>query len=76
MQYRHAFVPGGWFFFTVVTEKPRPLLAPAQAIAVLREAFRTVWVLRPFVMNAAVALSDHLHCIWTLPPDDRDFATR
>jgi putative transposase len=23
-----------------------------------------------------VVLPDHLHCIWTMPPDDADFATR
>lgn len=76
MQYRHAFVPGGSFFFTVVTENRKPLLASAQAIAVLREAFRTVRASRPFAMDAAVILPDDLHCIWTLPPDDGDFATR
>lgn len=25
---------------------------------------------------AAVVLPDHLHCIWTLPPEDHDFSTR
>lgn len=76
MRYRRAFVPGGSFFFTVVTEKRRPVLASAQAIAVLRGAFPAVPASRPFVMNAAVVLPDHLHCICTLPSDDGDFATR
>jgi len=31
---------------------------------------------RPFVLDAMVVLPDHLHCIWTLPPGDGDFATR
>ncbi len=31
---------------------------------------------RPFVIEAFVLLPDHLHCIWTLPPDDADYATR
>ena len=31
---------------------------------------------RPFTLEAAVVLPDHLHCIWTLPPGDADFSTR
>jgi putative transposase len=31
---------------------------------------------RPFHVDAMVVLPDHLHCIWTLPPGDADFATR
>ncbi len=27
-------------------------------------------------VDAMVVLPDHLHCIWTLPPGDADFATR
>ena len=30
----------------------------------------------PFAIDALVVLPDHLHAIWTLPPDDRDFSTR
>jgi len=29
-----------------------------------------------FVADAWVLLPDHLHCIWTLPPDDADFPVR
>ena len=76
MRYRRAFIPGGSFFFTLVTEKRRPLFASAEAVAVLREAFRTVRSTRPFELDAIVVLPDHLHCIWTLPPGDVDFATR
>lgn len=76
MQYRRAFIPGGSFFFTLVTEKRRPLFAAAEAVDILRQAFRTVKADRPFEIDAIVVLPDHLHCIWTLPPDDGDFATR
>ena len=76
MRYRRAFIPGGSFFFTLVTEKQRPLFASAEVAAVLREAFRTVHSTRPFELDAIVVLPDHLHCIWTLPPGDADFATR
>ena len=76
MRYRRAFVQGGSFFFTLVTEKRRPLFSSADAVEVLREAFKTVRSTRPFNLDAIVVLPDHLHCIWTLPPGDADFATR
>lgn len=76
MQYRRAIVPGGTFFFTVVTDRRRPILASGDAVDVLRNAFRSVRQLRPFEIDAIVVMPDHLHCIWTLPPDDADFSTR
>ena len=30
----------------------------------------------PFSIDAWVVLPDHLHCLWTLPEGDADFATR
>ncbi len=76
MQYRRAFVPGGSYFFTLVTEQRRKLFADAENVDVLRQAFQQVMAKRPFAIDAAVILPDHLHCIWTLPPDDADFANR
>jgi putative transposase len=76
MKYRRAFIPGGSFFFTLVTEQRRPLLASSEAVDVLRMAFRTVLATRPFEIDAIVVLPDHLHCVWTMPPGDADFATR
>ncbi|MBA3059967.1 MAG: transposase [Gammaproteobacteria bacterium] len=76
MQYRRAFVPGATLFFTVVTHDRRPLLASPEAVDVLRSAFRAVRQSRPFTVDAMVVMPDHLHCIWTLPPEDGDFATR
>ena len=76
MQYRRALVPGGSFFFTLVTAERAPLFADKANITVLRSAFRRVRSQRPFVLKAMVVLPDHLHCIWTLPPHDADFSTR
>lgn len=42
----------------------------------LRDAVRTVRRARSFAIEAWVVLPDHLHCVWTLPPDDDDFSTR
>ena len=30
----------------------------------------------PFHVDAWVVLPDHMHCVWTLPPDDIDFPGR
>ena len=76
MRYRRAFLPGGSFFFTLVMEGRRPVFASAEAVDVLRGAFQSVLLARPFELDAMVVLPDHLHCIWTLPPGDADFATR
>ncbi len=76
MQYRRAFIPGAAYFFTVVTEQRRPLFDNEANIDLLRQAFRTVKEKRPFGIEAIVILPDHIHCIWTLPPEDADFSTR
>ena len=76
MRYRRAFVPGASYFFTLVTEKRRPIFVSNEAVDVLRNAFRMVRSTCPFELDAIVVRPDHLHCVWTLPPDDADFATR
>ncbi len=76
MEYRRAFIPGGSFFFTVVTEGRRAIFNDADRIRILRQAHRKVKAQRPFLIDAIVILPDHLHTIWTLPPNDDDFATR
>ncbi len=76
MKYRRAFIPRGSFFFTLVTERRRPIFARADVVAVLRESILRVRRSRPFELDAIVVLPDHMHCIWTLPPGDADFATR
>ncbi len=74
--YRRASLEGGTFFFTVVTHHRRPILTTSVARDALRQAFHDVRGRRPFVIDASVLLPDHLHCVWTLPADDADFATR
>jgi putative transposase len=74
-RYVRAFVPGGTFFFTVATlERRRGLLVPH--VDLLRRAFAAGQARHPFRIDAIVVLPDHLHCIWTLPPDDADFSSR
>ena len=73
--YLRVYLPGGSYFFTVaLLERRRCLLT--DHIDALREAFRSVKSQRPFPIEAVVILPDHLHCLWTLPPNDADFSTR
>jgi putative transposase len=73
--YRRAFVPGGcWFFTANLLERRQTLLV--DHITVLRSAVAQTQKDYPFEINAFVVLPDHIHAIWTLPPDDSDFSTR
>ena len=74
--YRRARVKGGTFFFTVVSYQRRPLLCNDDIRGALRQAVRIAQSERPFNIDAWVLLPDHLHCVWTLPPNDADFSMR
>lgn len=76
MRYRRSITPGATYFFTVVTYRRRPFLTEPNSVNLLREAFSVVKRHHPFRLDAIVVLPDHLHCLWTLPPDDGDFPTR
>ena len=73
--YRRAIIPGGCFFFTVVLANRRSSLL-TDRIDMLRAALRAAKQARPFDVDAIVVLPDHLHCIWTLPPGDANYAVR
>jgi putative transposase len=73
--YRRAFVPGGCWFFTLnLLQRQQTLLV--DHIDVLRNAVAATRRTYPFVIDAMVVLPDHLHAVWTLPPDDADFSVR
>ena len=74
--YRRANIHGGTYFFTVTTLNRQTFLLDDDVRAALREGIALVRLSHPFTVNAWVLLPDHLHCIWTLPPNDRDFSTR
>lgn len=73
--YRRNFVPGGTYFFTV-TLRDRHSRLLVEHIDDLRAAYDRVRRERPFTSDAIVVLPDHLHCVWTLPPGDADYAGR
>jgi putative transposase len=74
--YRRVYVPGGVYFFTVVTHDRAPVFVDDNRVDVLRCAFRKVMARRPFQIDAIVVLPEHLHCIWRLPEGDADFSFR
>jgi len=74
--YHRHYVPGGTYFFTVVTHERRPILGDALGRRCLREALRLEQQNRPFELNAIVLLPDHLHAVWSLPGKDQDYSLR
>ena len=75
MDYRRALIPGGTWFFTInLANRSSRLLI--ERVDTLRDVVREVRQRHPFEIVAWVVLPDHIHAIWTLPPDDADFPTR
>jgi putative transposase len=74
--YRRYFVPGGTFFFTLVTERRARLFADDLARDILGSLMRRCLSRYPIDTVAIVLLPDHLHAIWTLPGGDRAYSMR
>ena len=75
VNYRRATVPGATCFFTVTLRDRRSSILVEQ-IAAFREALQTARRARPFRIDAMAVLPDHIHAVWTLPPDDQDYSGR
>jgi putative transposase len=73
--YRRNRVPGGTYFFTVnLLDRKSSLLV--SHVDNLRESVRKVRERCPFHIDAWVVMPDHMHAVWTLPPDDADYSGR
>jgi Transposase and inactivated derivatives len=73
--YRRVWVPGGTYFFTVtLVDRHSDVLV--REIVLLRQAITQCKRRHPFRIDAWVVLPDHMHCLWTLPPSEADFAKR
>jgi putative transposase len=74
-RYRRVRIASGTFFFTVtLAERSSDLLV--RHIDHLRRAYGSVQKRYPFETIAICILPDHLHAIWSLPPQDADFPLR
>lgn len=63
-------------FFTVVTYRRQRSLCDEMVRSALFEGIKATQTTHPFTIDAWVLLPGHLHCMWTLPPDDADFDIR
>ena len=73
--YRRARVPGATYFFAVnLRERNLDLLV--RHVDLLRTTVKATKARHPFHIDAWVVLPQHMHCLWTLPEGDADFALR
>jgi putative transposase len=75
-EYRRANIPGSSVFLTLITYDRTKLFSVPENIDKLRKACAIVVAEKPFKIDAAVILPEHIHFLWTLPPDDPDYSYR
>ena len=74
--YRRNYVPGGTYFFTVVTHSRASLFRDSEACRILGDVLRQCQKQWPFEVNAIVLLPEHLHALWSLPSGDASYPRR
>jgi putative transposase len=74
--YRRARVAGASYFFTVNLLQRHHNDLLVRHIDSLRACVKRVRELHPFHVDAWVVLPEHMHAVWTLPPDDANFSIR
>ena len=75
-EYRRTYMPGVSWFFTVNLARRKGNHLLVNHIDELRQSFHYIKEKYPYRLDAVVVLPDHLHCIWTLPPNDPNFSMR
>lgn len=75
-QYRRNYIPGGTFFLTLVTYQRAPLFSNPENISRLRVSLSITQLEMPFKILGAVVLPEHMHFLWTLPPNDANYSRR
>jgi putative transposase len=74
--YRRVHLPGGTFFFTLVTFDRRPIFRDPAARMLFYEVQENVRAKHPFVTVAFNLLLEHYHCLWRLPEGDSNYSMR
>lgn len=75
-EYRRVRTAGGTYFFTVNSHLRQPILTTLFVRHALRAGILRARQTLPFKIEAWVLLPDHLHTIWTLPPEDHNYSAR
>jgi putative transposase len=75
-EYRRAHIAGSTVFLTLITYRRDKLFSLPVNIERLRAACSLAIAEKPFIIDAAVILPEHIHFLWTLPPDDSDYSYR
>lgn len=73
--YIRSDTPGATYFFTL-TLQDRSARWLVDHVAELRACVADVKAKHPFAIEAMVVLPEHLHALWRLPPDDKEFGLR
>lgn len=73
--YRRERIVGATYFFTVTLADRRSRIL-VKEIALLRRIYGEANKRMPFKTVAICVLPDHLHVVWELPEDDRDYSLR
>jgi len=74
--YRRNYVPGGTYFFTLVTYQRRKIFNTPNKLDILLGIIRQVQRYKPFDLLAYCLLPDHTHLLMKLPEKDSDFSIR
>jgi len=75
VDYRRVRVVNSSYFFTVNLRNRQSKIL-TQHIDLLRKSFIETRIKYPFTIDAVVILPEHIHTIWTLPPNDDNYPTR
>jgi len=75
-EYHRYFVPGGTYFFTVVTQHRETLFCDDAARRTLGSVMRDCLLRYPVRTIAIVLLPEHLHALWALPTGDDAYSFR
>ena len=74
--FKRWYVPGGTYFFTVVTHRRHPLFANDLARQILGSVMRRVRQEAPFQVIASAMLWDHIHIVWSMPTGESGYSDR
>ena len=74
--YRRNYVPGGTYFFTLVTFQRRKIFDTPKKLDILLSKVRQVQRNKLFELLAYCLLPDHIHLLIKLPEEDSDFSIR